>query len=345
VRRIRRLLLTCAALALGAAALLGRRWLVLGWNAWHYPTAQSSARTQVVVDGGHTFIAAGAEGIEIVDLATQRRQLLPPPDPADRIDDLAIADGWLFALDATPPGYLMTVSQPCETVPVPVGPFSGVSAAAGVVAVSGGTSRLTLREYGRDGCFGSEVATADFGRGQPDIAVRPDGRVAAISTHLYGPEFAITFAEIQRRPLRLTTLSQVALKEAGFTKGGFKPAHFPLVAAWRGDRVYLANGGGLTVIDVSNLRQPRVLAKDRDSGPAMDILVSGSELDVLRAGSRPAVVRYRLDESGLPRQTAIFNLPAGSQPAAIGRHGLDILITQQERGWQSVPPAQFSPFP
>lgn len=63
-----RVLLTLIFAAL--SVLLGHRWLALGWNAWHYPTATSAARTQAVVDRGHAYIAAGAEGIEIVDLAT-----------------------------------------------------------------------------------------------------------------------------------------------------------------------------------------------------------------------------------------------------------------------------------
>src|SRR5918996_2539859 len=318
-RRSRGLLtVACAAAALGLIALLGHRWLALGWNAWHYPIAAPSARTQAVVDRNYAYVAAGADGIEVIDLATQeRRRLVPPQAPADRIDDLAIAGGWLFALDATPPGHLMTYSladpdlpEPSGAiVPVPVAPFSGVSAAAGVVAVSGGTSELTLREYDREGHFGTDVVTADFGRGQPDIALRPDGRIAAISTHIVGPEFAVTFAEIQRRPLALRMLSQLALKEAGFTTGGFKPAHFPLVAAWRGDQVYLADGGGLEVIDVSDPRQPHLLLRDRQPQPAMDVVVAGSELDVLRAGSHPAVFRYRLDNSGLPARTGGWRLP------------------------------------
>ena len=340
-----------AALALGLAALLGNRWLALAWNAVDYPTAAPSARTQIVVDGGRAYVAAGAEGIEVVDLATQeRRALVPPQAPADRIDDLAVADGWLFALDATPPGHLMSyslanpdvLSPSGSMVPVPVGPFSGVSAAAGVVAVSGGTSELTLREYGRDGRFGTEVATADLGRGQPDVALRPDGRAAAVSTHLYGPEFAVVFVGIRRRPLGLQTLGQLALKDAGFTAGGFKPAHFPIVAAWRGDRVYLADGGGLGVVDVADLKQPRLLARDRRGRPALDVAVAGGELDVLRAGSRPAVLRYRLDASGLPTPAGIWNLPAGCRPAAIARNDANVLITEHERGWQSVPPQEFS---
>jgi hypothetical protein len=351
-RRLRNLM--CTALALGLAVLLGHRWVALGRNAWNYPVAAPSARTQVAVDGGHAYLAAGAEGIEVVDLATRKRSaLVPPAAPADRIDDVAIADGWLFALDATPPGHLITYSLADTGRParsgvveaVPVGPFSGVSAAAGVVAVSGGTSQLTVRTYDHSGRFGTDVATADFGRGQPDIALRPDGQIAAISTHTFGPDFAITFAEIRRQPLGWQTLGQLALKEAGFTSGGFKPAHFPLVAAWRGDRVYLADGGGLEVIDVSNPRQPRLLVRDPLPQPATDVVVAGDELDVLRAGPQPAVFRYRLDGSGLPSPAGRWSLPEGIQPAAIARTGAGILITQHERGWQTVPPSRFSSIP
>lgn len=341
-----------AALAMSLLGLLGHRWLALGWNAWHYPVAAPSARAQAVVAGGHAYVAAGADGIEVIDLADEKSLgLVSPRAPADRIDDLAAADGWLFALDATPPGHLMIYSladpeRPSPAgaiVPVPVGPFSGVSAAAGLVIVSGGTSQLTLREYGGDGRFGTEVVTADFGRGQPDVALRPDGRMAAISTHLYGPEFAITFTAVRRRPLGLQTLGHLALKDAGFTAGGFKPAHFPLVAAWRGDRVYLADGGGLSVIDVSNPQRPRFLAHDRQPHPAMDVVVTGDDLDVLRAGSQPAVLRYRLKDSGIPTLIGSWDLPAGSRPAAIARNGDKALITLHEHGWQTVPSNQFLP--
>ncbi|HEX3129199.1 MAG TPA: hypothetical protein VH394_17830 [Thermoanaerobaculia bacterium] len=326
----------------------GHRWIALGWNAWHYPVAAASGRTQVVVHDGLAYIAAGADGLEIVDLETHRRKaLLPPAAPADRIDDVAVADGWLFALDATPPGHLLTFSLarpslPIDQAAVPVGPFSGVSAAAGIVIVSGGTSQLTLREYDRNGRLGTEVVTGDFGRGQPDVAVRPDGRMAAISTHTFGPDFAITFAEIQRRPLRLKARGQLGLKNAGFTEGGFKPAHFPLTAAWNGDRVYVADGGGMNVIDLADPDHPRLLQRDRRAQPAIDAIVSGGELDVLRAGPHPAVLRYRLDGSGLPTLAAGWSLPSGSRPAAVARHGADVLITEHERGLQVVAPADLS---
>jgi hypothetical protein len=217
-----------------------------------------------------------------------------------------------------------------------------VSAATGLVAVSGGTSLLTLREVASDGSFGSEVATADFGRGQPDLALRSDGALAAISTHLYGPEFAVTFAVIERRPLRLRAVGQLRLKEAGFSDGGYKPAHFPLVSIWRGDRLYVADGGGLSVIDATDPARPRLLLRSRLAGPGMDLALAGGQLDVVRAGSKPAVVRYRLDRSGLPAPIGIWRLPAGRRAGAVARSGSDLLLTLREHGWQSVPAGRFS---
>src|SRR5262245_66552499 len=96
--RVRSILIAMT-LIMVLTVLLGHRWLALGWNAWDYPHAAPSARTQIAIDRGRAYIAAGADGIEIIDLSTQkRRALVPSKAPADRIDDLAIADGWLFAL-------------------------------------------------------------------------------------------------------------------------------------------------------------------------------------------------------------------------------------------------------
>lgn len=343
--------LVTTVVVLTVVAALGHRWLVLGWQAWRYAVAAPSARTQVVVADDRAYVAAGVDGIEVVDLSAARRvALVPVPRPADRIDDVAAADGWLFALDATPPGHLMTfhiaslgaASSPAAIAEVPVGPFSGVSAVAGLVAVSGGTSQLSLRAYGADGRFGAEVATADYGRGQPDVALRADGKLAAISTHIVGPDFAVTLVELQRSPLGLRELSRLPLRDAGFTRGGFKPAHFPLVAAWRGDRVYVAHGGGLAVVDATDPAHPRLLRRDPLPRPAIDIVVAGVELDVLHAGDEPAVIRYRLDANGLPVAAAIWKLRAGDRPAAIARHGAELIATRHEGGWTIVQRTAFA---
>jgi hypothetical protein len=342
------------ALACVLSGALAHDWLSLAWNAWGYPQAAPSARTQIVVARGHAFIAAGIEGIEVIDLAQGKRvALLSPRAPLDRIDDLAVADGWLFALDATPPGFLQVFALDSTglrgpfgaATPVAVGPFSGVAAAAGRVVVSGGTSLLSLHEFDADGRLGGGAAEADFGRGQPDIALRADGRLAVISTHLYGPEFGLTFVAIERSPLRLHELGRMRLGNAGFTRGGYKPAHFPMVAAWQGDRVYLADGGGLTVIDASDPRHPRLLSQDRRAQPAMDLAVAGNTLVVAVAGDTPSLLRYRLVRSGMPALVSNWRLPAHTRPAAIAIDGDNSLIALHERGWRSVPFNAFATVP
>src|SRR5215213_679631 len=138
----RRFKFLIAILVVALLAVAARDWLVLAWQAWDYPIATPHARTQIAVTRDYVYISAGVDGIEVVNLASaQPHALLSPPAPLDRIDDVAIADGLLFALDATAPGFLQTyaleVAGEVRTVdaaaPVPVGPFSGVSAAGGVV--------------------------------------------------------------------------------------------------------------------------------------------------------------------------------------------------------------------
>lgn len=333
------------------ALLAGRDWLRLGWQAWHYPVAAAHAREQLVVAGNTGYVAGSQDGFEVHDLIDQRSTRVSPPNPADSIDDLALADGLLFALDAVPPGHLLVYSlaDPLRPrlvdgpVAVDVGPFSGVSAAAGVVAVSGGTSRLSLRSYDREGHLGRQIAQADFGRGQPDIALRDDGRVAAISTHLYGPKFALTVVGIERSPLALQTIGQLALPEAGFTDGGFKPAHFPLVARWAGPRLYVAHGGGLDSVAADTDTAPRLFAHDARAAPAMDLALADGQLYVLRAGSAPAVLRYRLDANGSAQLEATMTLAPTAHPASLAALGRQLFLIDQLSGWQALATDAFAP--
>lgn len=83
--------------------------------------------------------------------------------------------------------------------------------------MSGGTSPLSMREYKPTGQLGYAVAYADYGRGQPDITLSPDGRRAVVSTHTLGPDFALTFVSIERNPLRLRSATSLMLDGARFT--------------------------------------------------------------------------------------------------------------------------------
>jgi len=332
-------------LVTGAIALFGHRWLLLGWNAARYPTAAPTERTQAALWNDRAYIAAGADGIDVVPASGKKAAArIAPTQPMDRVDDLAVADGWLFALDATPPGHLQVYSlahpdQPTSVdtaIAVPVGPFSGVSAAAGRVAVSGGTSSLTLRRYDVAGRLENQVATVDLGRGQPDLALRADGRLAIVSTHRIGPDFGMGFVALDGATPHL--LGFVPLRAAGFSAGGYKPAHFPLVAAWQVNHVYVAHGGGLAVIDATHPEAPRLIGIDPESRPAIDVAICNETLFVLRAGRRPALLRYRAASGNdLPHRIDVTPFPDGSEPAALACSAHASLVTFRADAWRWLP--------
>src|SRR5687768_217059 len=90
-----------------ALALAGCGWPGLIAGALSTPTSADDASTNVAIADGIAYVARSAQGIERIDLATGARASFAPPAPADRIDDVAVADGFVFALDATPPGHLL----------------------------------------------------------------------------------------------------------------------------------------------------------------------------------------------------------------------------------------------
>jgi hypothetical protein len=337
------------------------RWIALGWNAWGYPVAEPALRTAVVVDGPVAYLAAGMDGIEVLSLVSAGGTAVGAvalPADFDRVDDLALADRLLFALDATPPGHLAVYSLAdpfhpravAAAVPVDVGPFSGVAAARGLVVVSGGTSLLTLRAYDASGVLSPVLASGDYGRGQPDVAWAMDvngAPRAAVSTHIVGPDFALQLIEarINTNGVELLPREAIARPRAGFTAGGFKPAHFPLVAAWRGDRLWIADASGLTAVDTGGTAAPRLLAEAHEVAPAIDLAlaVDGSTVDVLRGGPKPAVMRYRFDVTTSELSpSVVWEPPPGTRPHAIARAGEDVVFTG-DRGWRVVRAAEFQP--
>jgi hypothetical protein len=303
---------------------LALAWLGLAWGALAYPTTGPGEPASAVAAGGFAYATRGAAGIEIVRLADGARRRLAPP-PGGSADDLAAAGGLLFALDARPPGSLAVYSlaDPWSPalregpVPVEVGPFSGVSAAAGRVAVSGGTGRLSLRSYTRDGRLGAEVATADLGRGQPDVLLAPDASRAFVSTHRFGPHFGVTVAELGSEPLSVVPRGAVALDTFGFTPGGAKPASFPIATALAGRVLLVAHAGGLGVVDVADPSAPRLVR-------VIEVGVEPVALDArdgaaALVGSEPAPLLALVDvrDPLRPELLRTLALPAGSRPTGV----------------------------
>jgi hypothetical protein len=324
-----------AALALG-----GCGWPGLIAGALTTPTSGDDASTNLSIARGIAYVARSAAGIERIDLASGRRMLVAPSPPADRIDDIALADGLLFALDATPPGHLVVYridagDRPgfVATTPVPVGPFSGIAAGGGHVIVSGGTSELTVRRYGADGSLG-EPTLDDFGRGQPDVALSVDGRVALISTHVRGPRFGLTVADVEDAPLRLLPRGYVELAGSGFTGGGFHPANFPLQAAAFGNYVLVAHGGGLSVLEAGSGKAPTLLGTTPLPVRATSIAVDASRRLAYVAGASPQPELLTLDVAD-PRAPLIIDrraLPANSSPSAIALDDTHLVVALQGGG-------------
>jgi hypothetical protein len=324
---------------MSAALRFLQAWLGLAWGALVFPTTGPGEAASVVAAGDFAYATRGAAGIEVVRLATGERRAMALAR-GESADDLALADGLLFVLDARPPGALSVYSledpaapalrQP--PIPVEVGPFSGVSAAAGRVVVSGGTGRLSLRAYSADGRLGSEVATADLGRGQPDALLAPDGSRAFVSTHLFGPYFALTVAELGSAPLRVVPRGAAPLDTFGFTPGGAQPASFPIASALAGEVLLVAHASGLGAIDVADSAAPRLLR-------VLEVGVEPVGIDArdgtaALVGSEPAPLLALVDARDPARAEVIraLALPAGSRPTGVAIAPSHVVVAAEGAG-------------
>ncbi|MEM8712951.1 MAG: hypothetical protein AAGG01_18525, partial [Planctomycetota bacterium] len=212
----------------------------------------------VVIRGGLAYLARGTTGLGIMDLRTRVATTMPPPAGSNRVDDVAIADGLLFLLDAASGGRLavMDLSDPLAPalvsapVNVPVGPFAGVSAGGGQVAVSGGTGLMTVRTYDGEGRLSAAVRSIDLGIGQPDVTVSEDGALAFVSTDFAGTVGGSSFGlTTVRLGTPLTIEQRSGLPGAGFTPGFQSPANFPIASARFQDGAVVAHGGGVSLVD------------------------------------------------------------------------------------------------
>ncbi len=321
-RHAGRRLLSVALLAGFASAC---NWVSLAKNAFTYDTIRRGEAGNLAALDTLIYATTAEDGLVIVGAPSGRvLATVPPAAGTESADDLAIADGLLFVLDARPPGhlsvYLLTdplhprlVAPPRD---VPVGPFSGVSANGGLCVVSGGTSQLTAWGYDSTGGLSGPVATADLGRGQPDVLVARDGRLAYVATHYRGPDFGLDVVRYDPAAGRLQKLAELELDGAGFTEGGAKPANFPIQAAILGDDTLLvAYRRGVAVIAIGVPRRPAVLERIDVGGPAVHIAVMGTAAVVAVAGARPALVM--LDFSSSPVGITRRALAAGTSPAGV----------------------------
>jgi hypothetical protein len=328
--------------------------VALGYNSLRYPTTAAGESANVVIHGTAAYGSLAERGLEIVDLANAgRRRTIPPPVGSESIDDLAIADGLLFALDARSPGHLSVFSLATPAMPViagapiavEVGPFSGVSAGGGRVIVSGGTSLLSLRTYDRQGHLSAGAATIDLGRGQPDVLMASDGSRAFVSTHYSGPHFGLTILEVGSGSTRLAKRESIALDTYGFTAGGAKPANFPIESAIAGAVLLVAHARGLAIISIESSKPARLLGVLDVGVKAVNVDVDGSVAAVVGSSPRPSLVLIDVGKPSAPVIKRSVRLPEGSHATSVAvgadhvvvaAHRKGLLIFQRQ-GWSLRP--------
>jgi hypothetical protein len=336
---------TIPLLAASALLALGCNWIATAKNALTYETIARGEAANVAIMDSFAYATLAEDGLAVLDARTGRRlSTLPPPPGLESIDDLAVADGFLFVLDARTPGHLGLYSLADPLHPrfvarardVPVGPFSGVSANAGLCIVSGGTSELTAWRYDSAGGLaeGGPVATTDLGRGQPDVLVAPRGDLAYVSSHYRGPYFGLDVVRYDAAASRLVTAAVLPLDGAGFTSGGARPANFPIEAAIVGDTlVLIAHERGLAVINAADPAAPRLTGRIDVGGAAVNVDTRGSLAVVSVAGAAPALVL--VDFSGPGSQGHIvrrISLPAGIKPTGTALGDQSVLVAARDRG-------------
>jgi hypothetical protein len=331
-----------AVAVLVALGCSGCEWIALGVHAAAYRVTAAGEAGNVVANGELAYVSLAQRGVEVVDGGTGRvLQAVPPPSGSESVDDLAVADDLLFVLDARPPGHLSVFSLADPAIPVlrsapvevPVGPFSGVAAAGGRVIVSGGTSELTLRTYDHDGRLGADVAKADFGRGQPDVLLAPDGSRAFVSTHFVGPRFGLTTVHVTGVPPSIIKGGTMALETIGFTAGGAKPANFPIETALSGDVLLVAYARGLALVDVSSLDRPSMLSELRllDVEP-VNVDVRDGTAAVVGSSPRPTLVLVDVKNTAAPRVIRSVPLPEGSYATGVALSARHVVVAAGARG-------------
>lgn len=306
----------------------------------------------VAAAGGHAVVALGGAGFAVRALGHDgggsEIARVAPPAGSDRVDDVALDGSLLFALDAKVPGAVSVWSLADPTAPrlvagprgVPVGPFSGVAAAGGRVVVSGGTSELTLLGYDRDGRLSDATAALDLGRGQPDVLLAGDGRVAVVSTHfsLVADTFGFTTLALggTREAPSTARLAAVVVPHAGYAPGGARPASFPLESAWSGRTLLLTAGRSLARYDLADPAAPRPLASIALPFAAVNVDADATLAVAVGSDPQPMLAWIDLSDPAAPRLVATLVLPDGDRPTSVALTPRGALVAAGAGGVRSV---------
>ena len=226
----------------------------------------SNGCSNVVISAGVAYAACGEE-IEVAQLDTLDREIFF----SSSADDITIdaQAGLMF----TQSGNLLTVFDLVDplapnvlsTTTTNFAAFSGISAANGLLVVSGGAGGSNTEVYLYSDAS-EPISIATFGipaidntTGNPDVHLSP---TAAGATAFYSQDigavanFAIQIAELNAASGAVLSVSEdIVLTPGAFSfNSAFAPANFPVESEFLDDRLYVAHfaAEGIEVIDLVN---------------------------------------------------------------------------------------------
>ena len=333
---------------LQAAALLGCCFIGLAPSGCKlHPSNNDGGPINLALSEQLLVVARGSEGLDVIDASTGAVRFSTKPEgESDSYDDVASSEGVVLALDAddgyltsfrlAASGELTAVSRDLE---VQTGPYSGVGLDAGKAIVSGGTKEMTFIDVGADGSMAPSGTLCAF-RGQPDATMLPGGRGALMSTHFSndsdkfvdGAEFGVTSIDTSAR----TVVDTAGIAGAGFTEGGGTPASWPMRANVVSNIAYVAHGGGLEILRVSDDLRIEPLGRLALSIEATDVFTAGETAYVTGVPAR--VIEVDVSDPSQPRVDRERDLPGEEvNPFASAVTNETIHVAGGEAGLLSLP--------
>jgi hypothetical protein len=187
-------------------------------------------------------------------------------------------------------------------------------------------------QYDSTGVVTGPTATADLGRGQPDVLVQRDGKLVFVATHYRGPDFGLDIVRVDSAARHTETVVALPLDGAGFTEGGAKPANFPIELARLDDSTTLvAFARGVAVVNTAPPARSRVQLVVDVGGPAVNVDTDGSTVVVAVSGRSPALAVLDLSSSN-PRVVKRISLPPGTLPLGVSLLPSKVAVAARDRG-------------
>ncbi|MCB9796989.1 MAG: hypothetical protein H6741_30260 [Alphaproteobacteria bacterium] len=300
--------------------------------ACHAPPMQArdGQPSAVVLGAQRGYVALAGEGIGVVDPETgETVQALAPPEGVDGVHDLATYNALLLALDARPPGHLMSyriardgslelVDGPRE---VAVGDFSGLSMHNGTWVVAGGAEGLTVGSYTGDGRLGAEVSRLRPESQHYDVVVDATGLLAYASVRFHtrneGERYGLISLRLNPPPQAPEVLDRLYLPGAGRAPGQMQPAGYPMSGWVQHDTLFLAHGPGLGVIDVSDPADMKVKVVQVLPVFGVDVAVEAERAWVVGSKPTPYLVELDVRRPDQPMLLDSLVLPPEAVPTGV----------------------------